>query len=223
MDQSPGGGTQVVIRLDQRVFYGLIAVIGVVGIFALGIFLGRGLSRTAGTPAVQQQAAAQQNRVQVQPGQEIQLNQAQAVQSQAGQADPFQQPAQAQAKPPAGDDVAVGDNPRLAIPELVDKNYVWDFGDVGPEQKVEHTFIIKNNGTKELEILDVKGNCGCTGTFVDPSKKKLAPGGETELLVTYDPRVNKDKGTFVSRKVRIASTDPVAPVAEFTINANVTN
>ncbi len=225
MDQS-NGGTQVVIKLDQRLFYGLIALVGVVGIFALGIFLGRSLNRPAASAVAVQQPSGQQlqvqpgQQIQVQPGQQIQVNPGQA---QPGQANPFQQPAQTQGQPPAGDSVAIGDNPRLAIPELQPKNFIWDFGDVRPDQKVEHTFTLKNTGTKELDIKDVAGNCGCTGTVIDPSKKKLAPGGETQLLVSYDPRVNKDKGTFISRKVRITSNDPAVPVAEFSITANVTN
>ncbi len=230
MDQS-SGGTQLVIRLDQRVFYGLIAVIGVIGIFGLGIFLGRSLNPSTPAPVARQQAgtSGQLANVQVQPGQQIQVNPDQGSQqiqvnpAQAGQSaqqNPFAG-ADSQAKPPASDDVAIGDNPRLAIPELKDKNYVWDFGDVKPDQKVEKTFKIKNTGTKDLTIADVKGNCGCTGTFMDPSKKTLAPGAETDLLVTYDPRVNKDKGVFISRKVRISSNDPASPVAEFSITANV--
>jgi hypothetical protein len=221
MEKSSGGGTQVVIKLDQRVFYGLIAVIGVVGIFGLGIFLGRSLSRSAAVPVAQQQTLGQSGSIQTQSGQQFQLNPAQPVQSQPGQSNPFQQPAQSQASPPAGDDVPIGDNPRLALPDLKDRNNIWDFGDVKPDQKVEKTFVVKNTGTKELVIDDVSSTCGCAATVL--TSKNIAPGGETQLLVTYDPRVNKDKGTFVNRKVRIKSNDPAAPVAEFAITANVTN
>jgi hypothetical protein len=219
MDQSSSGGTQVVIKLDQRVFYGLIAIIGVVGIFGLGIFLGRSLSRPAAVPVAQQQLPSQPSGFQAQSGQQFQLNPAQPAQS--DQQVPLQQPAQSQASSPAGDDVPIGDNPRLALPELKDKNYTWDFGDVKPDQKVEKTLVLKNTGTKELKIEDVSSSCGCTAALV--TSDTIASGGETQLLVTYDPRVNKDKGTFIDRKVRIRSNDPAAPVAEFSITANVTN
>jgi len=206
------GGTQVVIRLDQRVFYGLVAIVGVLGVFVVGVFLGRMLS---GSSRVAQFTPGQAQQFQVQPGQQ----QFQVQPGQPGQVNPFQQPAQSQASPPAGADVPIGDNPRLAIPELEASNYVYDFGDIGPQQKVEKTFIIKNIGTKDLNIQDVSSSCGCTAALI--SENVIPPGGQAELLVTYDPRVNKDQGTFVTRKVRIRSDDPAAPLAEFSITANV--
>jgi len=212
------GGTQVVIKLDQRVFYGLVAIIGVLGVFVVGVFLGRMLSGSSRQTAQLDRAAIlQQMQQQAQPGQ-VQPGQAQPFQAQPGQANPFPQAVPA-AKPPAGEDVPIGDNPRLAIPELADKNYTYDFGDIGPEEKVEKTFTIKNIGTKDLVIQDVSSSCGCTAALI--SEDVIPPGGEAQLLVTYDPRVNKDKGTFVTRKVRIRSNDPAAPLAEFTITANV--
>jgi type II secretory pathway pseudopilin PulG len=208
------GGTQVVIKLDQRVFYGLVAIIGVLGVFVVGVFLGRMLSGSSQqTAQLDRSAILQQMQQQAQPGQ------AQPFQAQPDQANPFQQQAVPVAKPPAGEDVPIGDNPRLAIPELADKNYTYDFGDIGPQQKVEKTFSIKNIGTKDLIIEDVSSSCGCTAALI--SENIIPPGGEAELLVTYDPRVNKDQGRFVTRKVRIRSNDPAAPLAEFTITANV--
>jgi hypothetical protein len=41
--------------------------------------------------------------------------------------------------------------------------------------------------------------------------------------VTFDPRVEKTKGQFVTRKVMISSNDPAAPVASFLVTANVLN
>lgn len=210
MDKENGGGTQVVIKLDQRVFYGLVAIIGVLGVFVVGIFLGRMLSGSS-QPAAQSQLPQQQ--------QQLNPSQAQPFQSQPGQANPFEQPAEAAASPPAGDDVPIGDNPRLAVPELQGSGYTYDFGDIGPTQKVERNFIIRNSGTRDLEIQDVSSSCGCTAALI--SENVIPPGEEAELLVTYDPRVNKDEGSFVTRKVRIRSNDPAAPLAEFTITANV--
>ncbi len=207
------GGTQVVIKLDQRVFYGLVTIIGVLGVFVVGVFLGRMLSGSSPRAAqLNRSAILQQMQQQAQPGQ------VQPFQAQPGQANPFQQ-AVPMARPPAGEDVPIGDNPRLAIPELADKNYTYDFGDIGPEQVVEKAFTIRNIGTKDLVIQDVSSSCGCTAALV--SQDVISPGGEGQILVRYDPRVNKDQGTFVTRKVRIRSNDPAAPLAEFTITANV--
>lgn len=228
---------QVVIKLDARLFYLVVIVLGLVAAFAVGVFVARqfgGSSGTAFRPATQSQVQANPpgnpaaNPIQVQPGQAGQLNlgqpgqPGQVIPGQPGQTIPGQpgQPAQI-AKAPATKDVPIGDNPRLSLPELEGKNFIWDFGSVSPDQKVEKTFEVVNPGTKELLIEDVSSSCGCTAALVSDSK--VAPGGKAQLRVTYDPRVNKDKGTYITRKVRVKSNDPAAPLAEFSISANVAN
>jgi len=204
--------SSVIIQVDTRVFLALVAVIGIALVFGIGLFLGQAL-RPQGFAGAAAQIAPQ--RQQVQPGQPFQL--------QPGQqgTNPFQEPAQSAARPPAGDEVPIGDNPRLAIPELADRNYTYDFGDIAPDRKVERIFTLMNKGTRDLVIQDVSSSCGCTAALVD--KDIIPPGGTADILVTYDPRVNKDQGRFITRKVRIKSNDPVVPLAEFTISANVLN
>jgi len=214
MDQtqtSDAGG--VVIQVDARAFLALVGVIGLVVIFGVGVLLGRALSPKAGPVAPVARAPFQSQ--QVAPGQSF------SVQPGQQDASPFQGEVQSAARPPAGDEVPIGDNPRLAIPELADKNYTYDFGDIPPDRKVEKTFTIVNKGTKDLVIYDVSSSCGCTAALVD--KDTIPPGESADILVTYDPRVNKDQGRFITRKVRIKSNDPAAPLAEFTITANVLN
>ncbi|MFQ6058718.1 MAG: DUF1573 domain-containing protein [Anaerolineae bacterium] len=202
------GSGQVVIRLDQRLFYGIVAVLGVLAVFFVGLWLGRA---TLGSPGRSQAALPQQplgqQAVPMQPGAE------QAV-------PPWQGETQAQMKAtwPAGDSMPIGDNPRLALPELKEVNYTYDFGDIAPDQIVEKTFKVVNQGPKDLVIEDVSSSCGCTAALL--SEDTIPPGGEAELRVTYDPRVNKDTG-FIQRKVRIKSNDPAAPLVEFTVAANV--
>lgn len=208
---SKRGDGQVVIKLDARIFYLVVIILGLVAAFGVGVFVARqvgGGSRTA-APAQAQFNLPQQQVQPVQPGQPNPF--AQLPPGQTGQT----------AKSPAKKDVPIGDNPRLSIPELEDKNFIWDFGQVKPDQKVEKDFEIVNPGTKDLLIDDVSSSCGCTAALV--TDNKIPPNGKAQLRVTYDPRVNKDKGTFITRKVRIKSNDPAAPLAEFSITANVTN
>ena len=49
----------------------------------------------------------------------------------------------------------------------------------------------------------------------------LAGGEETTVRVSYDPRHNQEFGKFVTKQVRIKSNDPLVPLAEFTIQADV--
>jgi hypothetical protein len=120
---------------------------------------------------------------------------------------------------PADESVPIGDNPRLALPDLVATNFNWDFGSIPPNAPVEKVFTVKNVGTKELDISNVTSSCGCTAALI--SDKKLAPGAEGQLRVTYDPRVNKDAGKPITRYVDILSNDPAAKQVRFTITANV--
>ena len=223
MAKQKQGGGEVVIRLDSRLFYGLVAGIAVIVtlglVFWLGVMLG-GRGGDQQVAAVQPQAFSQPgvtnvqavspgtNQVQVQPGQAQQVPQA-----------PFDQPAQRLARLPAGPEIEVGDNPRLALPELLANNYVHDFGKVPPDEIVETAVKVQNTGTQPLIIKSVRGSCGCTvaNTGVDT----IAPGEETDLRVTYDPTYNNDVGKQITRQVIIESNDPAAPVVEFTIRADV--
>jgi hypothetical protein len=159
------------------------------------------------------------------PQQQIPLTQQQGQQPlQIQQVPPAQVPPLTQGRDPnlmkpAGDDVPIGDNPRLALPELAETDYNWDFGDIGPEEPVENVFTLKNVGTKELVIDRVTSSCGCTAALL--SDKTIAPGEEAKLRVAYDPRVNKDRGRAITRYVDVLSNDPAAPQVRFTITAYV--
>lgn len=215
-------GGQVVIRLDSKVFYGLVGglafVICLGIVFWVGLMLGgRGDQQQAAAPQTfvqpgtsAQSAQAANNPIQVQPGQ----------QQQAPFNDPNQQAVQ-QARRPAGDEVPIGDNPRLALPELAATNYVHDFGDVPPDEIQETHIAVENKGTQPLQISSVRGSCGCT--VANTGEDTVAPGESTDLRVTYDPTYNNDAGQQITRQVLIESNDPAAPVVEFTIRANVLN
>ncbi len=202
----------VVIRLDQRLFYGCVAVIAfflaLSVVFFAGLQLGRRGQQTAVPAAFQQPGVFQQPAVQVQP-------------LQSGQGNPFAQPAARRARFPAGDEVPIGDNPRLALPDLAKTNYVYDFGDIPPDEIVETMVTVQNKGTKDLVIKSVRASCGCTAA--NTGSDVIPPGGTTQLRVTYDPTYNNDAGKQITRQVVIESNDPAAPVVEFTIRANVLN
>ncbi|MFQ5340241.1 MAG: hypothetical protein ACE5F6_01710, partial [Anaerolineae bacterium] len=124
-NQGQSGG-QVVIKLDSRLFYALLA--GVTFLVALGLvfFVGLKLGQRnqPQTAAIPQPAFQQPGLQPAQPGNPIQIQPGQAQQA------PFDQPAVRQARLPAGDEVPIGDNPRLALPGLAETNYLYDFGQV---------------------------------------------------------------------------------------------
>ena len=51
---------------------------------------------------------------------------------------------------------------QTGFPKISVDNSTHDFGDLKLHDKAEHTFVIKNEGTADLVILEAKPSCGCT-------------------------------------------------------------
>lgn len=64
-------------------------------------------------------------------------------------------------------------------PKLVCDAPEYDFGVMDNSQNVEHTFIVRNEGTLTLEITQVRPSCGCTVANI--SERNVAPGSETKI------------------------------------------
>jgi hypothetical protein len=214
----------VTIRLDSRVFYGLIAIVGVIAFLALGVWVGqywRGSQQTAATDPAAQTGA-------VPPGQLALSGDPAAAQPfgistavpGAAPGDPSAAGLTAATKPVSPDEVKVGEaEPRLWVEEAAASDWTVDLGQIAADKPVEKDFTIKNVGTSELVIEDTSASCGCTAAKIGESN--LAPGATTLLRVSYDPRVNQEFGRFVQKQIRIKSNDPLVPLAEFTITADV--
>lgn len=79
----------------------------------------------------------------------------------------------------------------------------YDFGVVTQQQRVEHDYIVTNNGDQKLIIRKVKASCGCTA--VNPEKTILEKGESTKIHVTFDPR---GKSGRQQKTITIISNDP---------------
>jgi hypothetical protein len=98
--------------------------------------------------------------------------------------------------------------------ELLDP--VHDFGAVMEGQPVSHTFKVRNAGGAELLIDHVQTTCGCT--VAEPSRKRLKPGEEAEIAVTFDTRYQKGHR---QRVITLYSNDPQTPSATMTLQGDV--
>ncbi len=212
---------QVVIRLDQRVFYAAVAIVGILALFGIGLYIGQltaGGNRTTTTAASQPPLALNV------PPPQAGSSQAQPITSQqTGGQNPFTQ-SNGSSPNATGPIDPFGTDARVSIPEIKDKGYTWDFGNVPAQQKVEKVLQLSNNGNSQMIIDNVTASCGCTAAVV--SQDKIDAGQSADLRVGYDPRVNKDAGKFISRKVQVKyhfSDDPAPKTQEFTITANVAN
>jgi hypothetical protein len=102
------------------------------------------------------------------------------------------------------------------LPKIKFASDQHDFGKVKEGKIVEHVFSFQNEGTKTLEIKDIKTSCGCTAALV--SKKKIEPGQNGTLRVELD---TKDRNGRMSRTISVRSNDPDSPDKVLTIYADV--
>lgn len=82
----------------------------------------------------------------------------------------------------------------------------FDFGKSDNIKKVEHQYVVRNEGTGELTIHQVKASCGCTAAKLE--KDKLAPGEQTNINVTLDLRSRKG---LQKKTISVMSNDPQTP------------
>lgn len=117
----------------------------------------------------------------------------------------------AQAPPGGAASTAPGAAPKVEIPQPV-----YDFGTVLEGQPVAHSFRIRNAGGADLVIDHLQTTCGCTAA--EPSKKRLKPGEETAVAVTFDTRFQKGRR---ERTVTAFTNDPKTPRAEMSLQGEV--
>ena len=120
------------------------------------------------------------------------------------------------------------DNPNVAsdteapnpdAPVLTFAENQFDFGDIKPDSKVQHTFKFTNTGKTPLLIADATASCGCT----TPSwtKEAVAPGATGEMEVQFDSR---GKQGLISKQVTVrANTQPSTTTIYIKGNVLTTN
>lgn len=59
------------------------------------------------------------------------------------------------------------------------------FGTIHQDSSVTHTFVFKNNCTKDINIDRAAASCGCTAAIL--SEKVIKPGGEAKIEVKFTP------------------------------------
>lgn len=101
--------------------------------------------------------------------------------------------------------------------ELSTTNY--DLGDIDPSKGIRtEEFYVKNVGGEVLKISSVSTSCGCTEAEVEA--EEIPPGGETKLIVKYDPSVHPGLVGKIKRIVYIKSNDPLHEEVELELIGN---
>lgn len=71
-------------------------------------------------------------------------------------------------------------------PRLVCEGTPFDFGEAPNTGKVEHDFLLRNEGELSAEISNVKSSCGCTVATLSGEDRVIRPGGTGTVHVVFD-------------------------------------
>ena len=100
-------------------------------------------------------------------------------------------------------------------PRLTIVDPVKDFGVVPKGEKLDWSFVIKNTGTADLQIIAARPGCGCTVADFD----KVIKPGETGKINAHVDTTNF--AGPIAKGVTVESNDPSTPTSQLTIHAIV--
>ncbi|HEY8132871.1 MAG TPA: DUF1573 domain-containing protein [Thermoanaerobaculia bacterium] len=100
--------------------------------------------------------------------------------------------------------------PRLTIVEPIK-----EYGEVPKGDKLDWSFLIKNTGSADLQIIAAKPGCGCTVADFD----KVIKPGETGKVTAHVDTTNFNGP--IAKTVTLETNDPAAPTSQLTIHAVV--
>jgi len=103
-----------------------------------------------------------------------------------------------------------------AKPKIRCDQPVYEFPEVWGGDKVEHTFILHNDGNADLEITKVRGGCGCTTI---PGYDKVIPPGK-QGKVTFIVQTST-RSTTKTVHPTVSSNDPTTPNLRLTITGKL--
>jgi hypothetical protein len=112
----------------------------------------------------------------------------------------------------AGEPAAKAESKEIG-PRIMFENTVYDFGKVGPRQKLNGEFKFKNTGDEPLIITNVQK---CCGAVVNLDKEELAPGESGVLKVQY---TSSSMPNNIIKRLYVSSNDKNTPKATLTIKA----
>lgn len=105
-----------------------------------------------------------------------------------------------------------------AVPKIEVQATV-ELGTINDEKKVEQQITFKNVGNAPLELLGVRGSCGCTVPSLDKlPKRTFAPGEGGSFSVEYNPHGRKGAQATT---VFLKTNDPMVPEAQVQIKSIV--
>lgn len=102
-----------------------------------------------------------------------------------------------------------------AGPDILIETMRHDFGEILERKVYRHVYIVKNVGTKDLIIQEVKPGCGCTAASFT---EVIRPGEVGEVVLEVDNE--KVAGKF-DKSASILTNDPKSPQMSISIAATI--
>ena len=106
--------------------------------------------------------------------------------------------------------------PALRAQSLSYSDQVWDFGHVGIDFTVFHTYWIANNGTTPVTVTAVTVTCECTNVYLSDSV--IAPGDTAYFRMSFD---TKNYYGAVNRSFDVSLDSKEVPQLQFHYLATV--
>jgi len=101
------------------------------------------------------------------------------------------------------------------VPRLTIVEPVKDYGTVPKGDKLEWSFLVKNTGDADLQIIAAKPGCGCTVADFD---KVIKPGSTGKVTAHVD---TTNFAGPIAKSVTLETNDPNTPTAQLTLHAIV--
>lgn len=113
--------------------------------------------------------------------------------------------------------VAAQGKPAGKSPKAVVEQKTIQVGEILEQQNVEHTYVVKNAGNAELQIVSVKPSCGCSVADFD---KSVLPGKEGKIHITIDGK-KVGAGPF-DKSFMVKTNDPENEQFSLNVQGTVT-
>lgn len=104
----------------------------------------------------------------------------------------------------------------VPVPVIRFEHTTHDFGELAADAKVEHAWVVHNDGKAPLEIVNTFPSCGCTASLIE--NKAIAPGASGILRVSFDA---VGQNGDVRKSIAVLSNDPARPRVLLTVLARV--
>jgi len=122
-----------------------------------------------------------------------------------------QAPTEGKSAAPATEQAVAKAGPKIIIEEMT-----YDFGEVWSGTKVQHAYVVRNDGDSLLKIISVKPSCGCT--VAQDYDRQILPGETGKIPITLD---TSRLGTKVTKHVTVKSSDPNSETIDLTVSGAV--